>query len=403
MYGKIKEHLKKELAEITNAGLFKKERVITTPQGADISVNTGDEVINFCANNYLGLSSHPAVIDASKKALDTHGYGMSSVRFICGTQDIHKELEAKIAQFHGTEDSILYAACFDANGGVFEPLFTKEDAIISDSLNHASIIDGVRLCKAARYRYNNNDMLDLEAKLKEASAQDHRFKIIVTDGVFSMDGIVANLKGICDLADKYDALVMVDECHAAGFIGKTGRGTTEHCDVMGRVDIITGTLGKALGGAMGGYTTGRKEIVEMLRQRSRPYLFSNSLAPNIVASSNKVLDILMDSTELRDKLEWNTNYFKQGMSKLGFDIVEGDSAIVPVMLYDAKLSQVMADKLLEEGIYVIGFYYPVVPKEKARIRVQLSAGHEQHHLDKAIAAFEKVGLELGVLKQGVGA
>ncbi|MEM7160826.1 MAG: glycine C-acetyltransferase [Bacteroidota bacterium] len=403
MYGKIKEHLQQELQEITEAGLFKKERVITSPQGADISVNTGDEVINFCANNYLGLSCHPSVIEASKKALDTHGYGMSSVRFICGTQDIHKELEEKLAQFHGTEDTILYAACFDANGGVFEPLFTKEDAIISDSLNHASIIDGVRLCKAARYRYNNNDMADLEAKLKEASAQNHRFKIIVTDGVFSMDGVVANLKGICDLADQYDALVMVDECHAAGFIGKTGRGTTEHCDVMGRVDIITGTLGKALGGAMGGYTTGRKEIIEMLRQRSRPYLFSNSLAPNIVASSIAVMDILMDSTELRDKLEWNTNYFKEGMAKLGFDIVQGDSAIVPVMLYDAKLSQVMADKLLEEGIYVIGFYYPVVPKEKARIRVQLSAGHEQHHLDKAIAAFEKVGLELGVIKQGAEA
>jgi len=399
MYGKIKDHLQQELKEITEAGLFKKERVITTPQGADISVNTGDEVINFCANNYLGLSSHPSVIEASKKALDTHGYGMSSVRFICGTQDIHKELEEKLAKFHGTEDTILYAACFDANGGVFEPLFTNEDAIISDSLNHASIIDGVRLCKAARYRYNNNDMADLEAKLKEASAQNHRFKIIVTDGVFSMDGVVANLKGICDLADQYDALVMVDECHAAGFIGKTGRGTTEHCDVMGRVDIITGTLGKALGGAMGGYTTGRKEIIEMLRQRSRPYLFSNSLAPNIVASSIAVMDILMDSTELRDKLEWNTTYFKEGMSRLGFDIVQGDSAIVPVMLYDAKLSQVMADQLLEEGIYVIGFYYPVVPKEKARIRVQLSAAHEKVHLDKAIAAFGKVGLKLGVIKE----
>ncbi|NND77344.1 MAG: glycine C-acetyltransferase [Flavobacteriales bacterium] len=399
MYGKIKEHLQKELTAIQEAGLYKKERIITTPQDADIKVSTGEEVVNFCANNYLGLSSHPKVIEASKASLDTHGYGMSSVRFICGTQDIHKELEEKIASFHETEDTILYAACFDANGGVFEPLLTAEDAIISDSLNHASIIDGVRLCKAARYRYNNNDMLDLETKLKEANDAGHRFKIIVTDGVFSMDGVVADLKGICDLADKYDALVMVDECHAAGFIGKTGRGTTEHCDVMGRVDIITGTLGKALGGAMGGYTTGRKEIIDMLRQKSRPYLFSNSLAPNIVASSIAVMDMISDSTGLRDKLEWNTKYFKEGMSKLGFDIVEGDSAIVPVMLYDAKLSQVMADRLLDEGIYVIGFYYPVVPKGKARIRVQLSAAHEQHHLDKAIAAFEKVGIELGVIKE----
>ena len=399
MFGKIKDHLQKEISDIKEAGLYKNERVITSSQGAEISLDTGQEVINFCANNYLGLSSHQDVIDASKSALDSHGYGMSSVRFICGTQDIHKALEEKIAQFHGTEDTILYAACFDANGGVFEPLLTKDDAIISDSLNHASIIDGVRLCKAARYRYQNNDMQDLEEQLKSADANGARFKIIVTDGVFSMDGIVANLKGICDLADKYDAMVMVDECHAAGFIGKTGRGTTEHCDVLGRVDIITGTLGKALGGAMGGYTTGRKEIIEMLRQRSRPYLFSNSLAPNIVASSIAIFDLLSESTDLRDKLEWNTKYFKEKMQKLGFDIVEGDSAIVPVMLYDAKLSQVMADKLLDEGIYVIGFYYPVVPKEQARIRVQLSAAHEKAHLDKAIAAFEKVGLELGIIRQ----
>ena len=399
MYGKIKDHLQAELRSISEAGLFKKERVITSAQGADILVNNDLEVINFCANNYLGLSNHPKVIEASKQALDSHGYGLSSVRFICGTQDIHKELEEKLAQFHATEDTILYAACFDANGGLFEPLFSAEDAIISDQLNHASIIDGVRLCKAARYRYQNNDMADLEAKLIEASKANHRFKIIATDGVFSMDGIVADLKGICDLADKYDALVMVDECHAAGFIGKTGRGSTEYCDVMGRVDIITGTLGKALGGAMGGYTTGKKEIIEMLRQKSRPYLFSNSLAPNIVASSLAVLEMISDSTALRDKLEFNTNYFKEGMSKLGFDIVEGNSAIVPVMLYDASLSQVMANKLLIEGIYVIGFYYPVVPKEKARIRVQLSAAHEKEHLDKAISAFEKVGLELGIIKQ----
>ena len=401
MYGKIKDHLQEELKNIEEAGLYKKERIITSVQGAEITLKSGEKVLNFCANNYLGLSSHPDIIDAAKKALDDRGYGMSSVRFICGTQDIHKELEAKIADFHQMEDTILYAACFDANGGIFEPLFTKEDAIISDSLNHASIIDGVRLCKAMRFRYQNNDMADLEAQLKAADEAGARFKIIVTDGVFSMDGVVANMKGICDLADQYDALVMVDECHSAGFIGKTGRGSVELHGVMDRVDIITGTLGKALGGAMGGYTTGKKEIIDMLRQRSRPYLFSNSLAPSIVGASIKVFDVLSSSTHLRDKLENNVNYFKEGMSKLGFDIVDGDSAIVPVMLYDAKLSQVMADKLLEEGIYVIGFYYPVVPKEQARIRVQLSAGHEKEHLDKAIRAFEKVGKELGVLKKQV--
>jgi len=399
MYGKIKEHLAQELKEIEEAGLFKKERIITSPQGAVIKISTGEEVINFCANNYLGLSSHPEVVQAAKDALDTHGFGMSSVRFICGTQDIHKELEQKIAHFYGTEDTILYAAAFDANGGVFEPLLTAEDAIISDSLNHASIIDGVRLCKAKRYRYANNDMADLEKQLKQSNADGARFKIIVTDGVFSMDGLLAPLDKICDLADKYDAMVMIDECHAAGFIGETGRGSVELHGVMDRVDIITGTLGKALGGAMGGYTTGKKEIIELLRQRSRPYLFSNSLAPSIVGASIKVFDVLMESTHLRDKLEDNINYFKTGMSKLGFDIIDGDSAIVPVMLYDAKTSQVMADKLLEEGIYVIGFFYPVVPKEKARIRVQLSAAHEKEHLDKAIAAFEKVGKELGVVKE----
>ncbi|MGB6036764.1 MAG: glycine C-acetyltransferase [Cryomorphaceae bacterium] len=398
MYGKLKEHLQKEIEETKEAGLYKKERIITSEQGAEITLSTGEKVLNFCSNNYLGLSSHPDVVKAAKDTLDNRGFGMSSVRFICGTQDIHKELEQKIADFHQMEDTILYAACFDANGGIFEPLFTKEDAIISDSLNHASIIDGVRLCKAARYRYANNDMADLEEQLKAANESGARFKIIVTDGVFSMDGVVANMKGICDLADKYDALVMVDECHSAGFIGKTGRGSVELHGVMDRVDIITGTLGKALGGAMGGYTTGKKEIIELLRQRSRPYLFSNSLAPSIVGASIKVFDVLSGSTHLRDKLEENVNYFKEGMSKLGFDIVDGDSAIVPVMLYDAKLSQVMADKLLKEGIYVIGFYYPVVPKEKARIRVQLSAGHEKEHLDKAIAAFEKVGKEMGVLK-----
>lgn len=398
MYGEIKNHLQNELESIKEAGLFKKERIITSVQDAEISLSTGQKVLNFCANNYLGLSSHPDVVKAAEEALESRGYGMSSVRFICGTQDIHKELEAKIADFHQTEDTILYAACFDANGGIFEPLLTKEDAIISDSLNHASIIDGVRLCKAARYRYKNNDMADLEEQLKAANESGARFKIIVTDGVFSMDGVVANLKGICDLAEKYDALVMVDDCHAAGFIGKTGRGSAEYCDVLGRVDIITGTLGKALGGAMGGYTTGRKEIIELLRQRSRPYLFSNSLAPSIVGASIKVFDLLNESTALRDKLESNVNYFKKGMASLGFDIVEGDSAIVPIMLYDAKLSQKMAEKLLEEGIYVIGFYYPVVPKEQARIRVQLSAGHSEADLDKAIAAFEKVGKELGVLQ-----
>ena len=398
MYGKIKENLQKELAELQEAGLFKRERIITSSQDAVIKINTGEEVINFCANNYLGLSSHPKVIQAAKDVMDTHGFGMSSVRFICGTQDIHKTLEQKIADFYQTEDTILYAAAFDANGGVFEPLLTGEDAIISDSLNHASIIDGVRLCKAARYRYSNNNMAELEEQLIKANEANHRFKIIVTDGVFSMDGVVAQLDKICDLADKYDALVMVDECHAAGFIGKTGRGTIEYCDVMGRVDIITGTLGKALGGAMGGYTTGRKEIIEMLRQRSRPYLFSNSLAPAIVGASNAVFDLLSESTDLRDKLEWNTNYFKKGMKAAGLDIKEGDSAIVPVMLYDAKLSQEMADKLLKEGIYVIGFFFPVVPREQARIRVQLSAAHEKEHLDIAIAAFTKVGKELGVIK-----
>lgn len=398
MYGKIKQHLQEELKSIENDGLYKRERIITSVQAAEITLDTGQKVLNFCANNYLGLSSHPEVVKAAKEGLETHGFGMSSVRFICGTQDIHKTLEAKIAHFHGTEDTILYAACFDANGGVFEPLLTNEDAIISDELNHASIIDGVRLCKAARYRYKNNDMADLEEQLKKAQEAGHRFKMIVTDGVFSMDGIVADLKGICDLADKYDALVMVDDCHAAGYLGKTGRGSAEYCDVMGRVDIITGTLGKALGGAMGGYTTGRKEIIELLRQRSRPYLFSNSLAPTIVAASNKVFDLLEGSTDLRDKLEENTKYFKEGISKLGFDIVQGESAIVPVMLYDAKLSQIMADKLLEEGVYVIGFFFPVVPKEKARIRVQLSAGHTREQLDRTIAAFEKVGRELKIIK-----
>ncbi len=397
MYGKIKEHLQQELKALTEAGLYKKERIITSSQDAVIKISTGEEVVNFCANNYLGLSNNKEVIQAAKDTMDTHGYGMSSVRFICGTQDIHKELEDKIAQFYQTEDTILYAAAFDANGGVLEPLLTLEDAIISDSLNHASIIDGVRLCKAARYRYANNDMAELEAQLIKANEAKHRFKVIVTDGVFSMDGVVAQLDKICDLADKYDALVMVDECHAAGFIGKTGRGTIELKNVMGRVDIITGTLGKALGGAMGGYTTGRKEIIEMLRQKSRPYLFSNSLAPALVGASLKVYDMLSKDTSLRDKLEWNTNYFKQGMQAAGFDIVKGDSAIVPVMLYDAKLSQVMADKLLEEGIYVIGFYFPVVPKEQARIRVQLSAAHNKEHLDKAIAAFIKVGKELKVI------
>ena len=393
----IKEHLEKELQDIEEAGLFKKERIITSSQDAVIKIDTGEEVINFCANNYLGLSNNPEVIQAAKDAMDDYGFGMSSVRFICGTQDIHKQLEQKVADFYGTEDTILYAACFDANGGVFEPLLTKDDAIISDSLNHASIIDGVRLCKAARYRYDNNDMQSLEEQLIEANKNNHRFKIIVTDGVFSMDGIVAKLDEICDLADKYDALVMVDECHAAGFIGKTGRGTLELKNVMGRVDIVTGTLGKALGGAMGGYTTGKKEIIEILRQRSRPYLFSNSLAPAIVGASLKVFEMIENDTSLRDKLEENTNYFRENMEAAGFDLVGADAAIVPVMLYDAKLSQVMADKLLDEGIYVIGFFYPVVPKGKARIRVQLSAAHEKEHLDKAIAAFTKVGKELKVI------
>ena len=399
MYGKIKDHLKNELESIKEAGLYKSERVITSVQDVEISLSTGERVLNFCANNYLGLSSHPEVVAAAKNTLDRRGFGMSSVRFICGTQDIHKELEAKIAEFHGTEDTILYAAAFDANGGLFEPLLTDEDAIISDSLNHASIIDGVRLSKAARYRYKNNDMADLEDQLKAATEKGARFKVIITDGVFSMDGIVANMKGICDLADKYDALVISDECHATGVIGKTGRGSIEHCGVEGRVDIITGTLGKALGGAMGGYTTGPKEIIEMLRQRSRPYLFSNSLAPAIVGASLKVFDLLMADNGLLDKLHDNIDYFKKGISKLGFDIVQGDSAIVPVMLYDAKLSQKMAEKLLKEGIYVIGFFFPVVPKEQARIRVQISAAHSRQHLDKALAAFEKVGKELGVLEK----
>lgn len=397
MYGKIKDTLKKEIQEIKDDGLYKSERIITSSQDAVIKLSTGDEVLNFCANNYLGLSNHPEVIQAAKDVMDTHGFGMSSVRFICGTQDIHKQLEDKIAEFYKTEDTILYAACFDANGGVFEPLLTKDDAIISDSLNHASIIDGVRLCKAARYRYQNNDMAALEEQLIEANKHNHRFKIIVTDGVFSMDGIVAKLDEICDLADKYDAMVMVDECHATGFIGKTGRGTVELKNVMDRVDIVTGTLGKALGGAMGGYTTGKKEIIDILRQRSRPYLFSNSLAPSIVGGALKVFDLIADDTTLRDQLEWNTNYFRTEMEKAGFDLVGADAAIVPVMLYDAKLSQTMANKLLEEGIYVIGFFFPVVPKEKARIRVQLSAAHNKEHLDKAIAAFTKVGKELGVI------
>ena len=396
MYGTLKDHLSNELKAIDDAGLFKRERIITTAQDAVIKTTEGEEVLNFCANNYLGLSSHPRVLEAAHKALDSHGFGMSSVRFICGTQDIHKELEAKIAEFLHTEDTILYAAAFDANGGVFEPLLTDEDAIISDSLNHASIIDGVRLCKAQRFRYANNDMADLETQLK--AAEGARFKIIVTDGVFSMDGYVAQLDKICDLADQYGALVMVDECHATGFIGKTGRGTVELKNVLGRVDIITGTLGKALGGAMGGFTTGRKEIIEMLRQKSRPYLFSNSLAPAIVGASIEVFNLLSETTELRDQLEWNINYFKKGVAEAGFDFKDGESAIVPIMLYDAALSQEFADRLLQEGIYVIGFFYPVVPKGQARIRVQLSAAHTQAHLDQAIAAFTKVGKELGVLK-----
>ncbi len=396
MYGKIQQHLQAELQTIEENGIFKHERIITSPQGAEIIVN-GETVLNFCANNYLGLSSHPEVVQAAKDTLDSHGFGMSSVRFICGTQDIHKTLERKIAEFYGMEDTILYAAAFDANGGIFEPLLGELDCIISDSLNHASIIDGVRLCKAARYRYENNNMQDLEKQLIDATEKGSRFKLIVTDGVFSMDGIVAKLDEICNLADKYDALVMVDECHAAGFIGATGIGTPEAKGVLGRVDIITGTLGKALGGAMGGYTTAKKEIIELLRQRSRPYLFSNSLAPAIVGASIKVFELLEKDTSLRDKLEWNTNYFKSGMKKAGFDIVEGDSAIVPVMLYDAKLSQTMANELLKEGVYVIGFFFPVVPKDKARIRVQLSAGHSKEHLDTAITAFISVGKRLKVI------
>jgi glycine C-acetyltransferase len=397
MYGKMKSHLQSELSNIEDAGLFKSERIIATSQDASITLSDGTEVINFCANNYLGLSNNSRVVEAAKKTLDTHGFGMSSVRFICGTQDIHKELEKTIADFHKTEDTILYAAAFDANGGVFEPLLTAEDAIISDSLNHASIIDGVRLCKAKRFRYANNDMADLETQLKAANDAGSRFKIIVTDGVFSMDGYVAEIAKICDLADKYEALVMVDECHATGFIGKTGRGSIELRDAMGRVDIITGTLGKALGGAMGGFTTGRKEIIELLRQRSRPYLFSNSLAPNIVGASIEVFKMLDESTELRDRLEDNTNYFKAGLRSSGLPFNDGESAIVPVMLGDARLSQQMANRLLEEGIYVIGFFYPVVPKGAARIRVQLSAAHTRAHLDHALAAFEKVARELGVI------
>mgnify|MGYP003945484461 CR=1 FL=1 len=396
MYGTIKDQLVNELAAIQEAGLYKKERIIRSKQNAEITVGS-QKVLNFCANNYLGLSSHPEVVQAAHATLDDHGYGLSSVRFICGTQDIHKELEEKLSKFHSLDDTILYAACFDANGGVFEPLFSEQDAIISDSLNHASIIDGVRLSKAMRYRYANNDMADLEVQLRMARADGARNIIIVTDGVFSMDGIIADLKGVCDLADKYEALVMVDECHAAGFIGKTGRGSVEHCGVTGRVDIITGTLGKALGGAMGGYTSARKEIVELLRQRSRPYLFSNSLAPSIVGASIKVIDILTASTELRDRLEKNVDRFRSGIEALGFKTRGAGAAIVPVMLGDAKLSQVMADKLLDEGIYVIGFFYPVVPKDTARIRVQLSAAHTDEHIDKALAAFAKVGKELGVI------
>ena len=397
MYGKIKEHLQSELQSIEENGIFKKERIITSPQGAEITISTGEKVLNFCSNNYLGLSSHPEVIQAAKDTMDTHGFGMSSVRFICGTQNIHKTLEKKISDFYGTEDTILYAAAFDANGGVFEPLLGENDTVISDALNPASIIDGIRLCKAARYRYENCNMEDLEQQLIKANELGARFKLIVTDGVFSMDGIVAPLDKICDLADKYDAMVMVDECHAAGFIGATGRGTLEAKGVMGRVDIITGTLGKALGGAMGGYTTAKKEIIELLRQRSRPYLFSNSLAPAIVGASIKVFELLEKDTMLRDKLEWNTNYFKAEMKKAGFDIIDGDSAIVPVMLYDAKLAQNMANELLKKGIYVIGFFFPVVPEDKARIRVQLSATHSKGHLDKAIEAFVEVGKTLMVI------
>ncbi len=395
MYGNIKSFLSEELKQIELNGLLKRERIITTPQGANVKVNTGRDVVIMCANNYLGLSSHPEVISAAKGALDTHGFGMSSVRFICGTQDIHKTLEQKIAEFYGTEDTILYAAAFDANGGVFEPLFTEQDAIISDELNHASIIDGIRLCKAQRYRYKHSDMNDLEEQLKKA--QDQRFRIIVTDGVFSMDGDIAKMDQICDLAEKYDALVMTDECHSAGFIGKTGRGVPEYCGVMDRVDIITGTLGKALGGAMGGYTTGKKEIIEILRQRSRPYLFSNSLAPSIIGASIKVFELLSSTTELRDRLEENTLYFKEHIKAAGFDIKQGDSPIVPIMLYDAALSQKFAEMLLEEGVYAVGFFYPVVAKGQARIRTQISAAHSKADLDKAIAAFIKVGKALNVI------
>ena len=397
MYTSIKKHLEQELQAIKAQGLYKEERIIVSSQGPEITLDTGQKVLNFCANNYLGLANHPEVIQAAKDTMDTHGFGIASVRFICGTQDIHKQLEQKIAHFYQTEDTILYAAAFDANGGVFEPLLSAEDAIISDSLNHASIIDGVRLCKAKRFRYRNNNMADLETQLQAAKSSGARFKIIVTDGVFSMDGLVAPLDAICDLADKYDALVMIDECHAAGFIGKTGIGTLEDKNVLGRIDIITGTLGKALGGGMGGYTTGKKEIISMLRQRSRPYLFSNSLAPALVGASIKVFDLLSNDTSLRDRLEHNTNYFKEGMRNLGFNIIDGDSAIVPVMLYDAKLAQKMASLLLKQGIYVIGFFFPVVPREKARIRVQLSAAHEKSHIDKAIAAFKSVGKTLNII------
>jgi glycine C-acetyltransferase len=398
MYKKLQPVLEKELSNIREAGLFKKERIITTPQGADIETDDGKEVINFCANNYLGLSSHPRVIKAAKAAIDTHGFGMSSVRFICGTQDIHKELEKKISEFLGTEDTILYAAAFDANGGVFEPLFGAEDAIISDELNHASIIDGVRLCKSMRYRYKHNDMTDLKKQLDDAKAAGAKQIIVVTDGAFSMDGTIAQLDKICDLADQYEALVMTDECHSTGFLGKTGRGVPEHRGVTGRVDIITGTLGKALGGASGGFTSGRKEVIEMLRQRSRPYLFSNTLAPSIVGASIEVFNMLSETTSLRDKLEENTKYFRAEMTRAGFDIKPGEHPIVPIMLYEAPLAQKFAELLLAKGIYVIGFFFPVVAKGQARIRVQISAGHERHHLDKAIKAFSEVGKELGVLK-----
>jgi len=397
MYDQFRPKLQEELKGIEEAGLFKKERVITSPQSAEITIAGGQKVLNFCANNYLGLSSHPKVIEAAKAAIDSHGFGMSSVRFICGTQDIHKELEKKISEFLGTEDTILYAAAFDANGGVFEPILGAEDAIISDALNHASIIDGVRLCKAMRFRYQHNDMADLETQLKDAIAKGAKQKIIVTDGVFSMDGTIAQLDKIVELAEKYEALVMTDECHSTGFMGKTGRGVHEHCGVMGKIDIITGTLGKALGGASGGFTSGRKEIVELLRQRSRPYLFSNTLAPSITGASIAVFDLLSETTELRDKLEENTKYFREKMTAAGFDIKPGEHAIVPIMLYDAVLSQKMAEKVLEKGIYVIGFYFPVVPKGQARIRVQISAGHDRAHLDQAIAAFTEVGKELGVI------